>query len=71
MNEKQAFDAIRNAIRLENLGRDVAAKVTPDIIRILKEVATEIKQFPGPDEELPVTCIIGSCCFGWGACFGQ
>ena len=29
MNEQQAYVAIRNAIRLENLGRDVAAKVAP------------------------------------------
>ena len=31
MDEQQAFLAIRNAIRLENLGRDTAAKVTPQL----------------------------------------
>jgi len=52
MNEQQAFKAIRNAIRLENLGRDIAAKITPEILRIMKEVQAEVLKFPGPTEAI-------------------
>lgn len=46
MNEQQAFKAIRNAIRLENLSRDVAAKITPDLLLIFKEVREMVRRFP-------------------------
>jgi SPP1 gp7 family putative phage head morphogenesis protein len=46
MNEQQAFAAIRNAIRLENLGRDVAAKVTPELTAIFKQVRELIGGMP-------------------------
>lgn len=46
MNEQQAFAAVRNAIRLENLSRDVAAKVTPELAVILKQVREMIRTMP-------------------------
>ena len=38
--------AIRNAIRLESLGRNVAAKVTPELVAVMKEVRELIRSFP-------------------------
>ena len=52
MTEDQAFQAIKNAIRLENLGRKTAAKVTPEILRILQEVKREVMAFPGPSDAI-------------------
>ena len=52
MNEQQAFRAVRNAIRLENLSRDVAAKIIPQLVDIFKQVKAEVRDFPGPDEAL-------------------
>ena len=46
MNEQQAYAAVRNAIRLENLSRDVAAKVTPEILAIFKQLRGLIETFP-------------------------
>lgn len=46
MNEQQAFATVRNAIRLENLGRDLAAKVTPELAEIFKSVRETIKNLP-------------------------
>ena len=47
MNEQQAYAAVRNAIRLENLSRDVAAKVTPEIVAIFKQLRELIEEtFP-------------------------
>ena len=46
MIEDQAFAAIRNAIRLENLSRDLAAKVTPELAMIFKEVREIVKTMP-------------------------
>ena len=49
MNEQQAYMAIRNAIRLENLGRAVAAKVTPELVAVMKQVRELISAFPAED----------------------
>lgn len=46
MDEQQAFRAIRNAIRLENLGRDTAAKVTPQLVEVMKQVRELVKGLP-------------------------
>lgn len=46
MDEQQAFRAIRNAIRLENLGRDVAAKVTPQLREAYKFLQDLIANLP-------------------------
>lgn len=46
MNEEQAFAAIRNAIRLENLGADVARKITPELARIFAEVRRIVRTMP-------------------------
>jgi hypothetical protein len=49
VNEQQAYMAIRNAIRLENLGRAVAAKVTPELVAVMKQVRELISAFPAED----------------------
>ena len=46
MDEQQAFRAIRNAIRLETLGRDVAAKVTPQLREAYKYLQDLIANLP-------------------------
>ena len=46
MDEQQAFRAIRNAIRLENLGRDIAAKVTPQLREAYKYLQDLIANLP-------------------------
>jgi len=46
VNEQQAYMAIRNAIRLENLGRNAAAKVTPELVAVMKQVRAAIEAFP-------------------------
>jgi len=46
LNEQQAYMAIRNAIRLENLGRNAAAKVTPELVAVMKQVRAAIEAFP-------------------------
>ena len=46
MDEQQAFRAIRNAIRLESLGRDVAAKVTPQLREAYKYLQELIANLP-------------------------
>lgn len=46
MDEQQAFRAIRNAIRLENIGRDAAAKVTPQLVEVMKQVRELVKGLP-------------------------
>ena len=38
--------AIRNAIRLESLGRNVAAQITPELMAVMKEVRAAIEAFP-------------------------
>jgi hypothetical protein len=49
LNEQQAYMAIRNAIRLENLGRNVAAKVTPELVAVMKQVRELIGSLPAED----------------------
>ena len=49
MNEQQAYLAIRNAIRLENLGRDVAAVVTPELVAVMQQVRELIGDLPAED----------------------
>jgi len=51
MNEKQAFAAIRNAIRLENLSRDLADKVTPALALIFKSVRELLRSLPAGEVE--------------------
>ena len=46
MDEQQAFRAIRNAIRLESLGRDVAAKVAPLLREAYKYLQELIANLP-------------------------
>ena len=46
MDEQQAFRAIRNAIRLESLGRDVAVKVTPQLREAYKYLQELIANLP-------------------------
>jgi hypothetical protein len=46
VNEQQAYMAIRNAIRLESLGRNVAAQITPELMAVMKEVRAAIEAFP-------------------------
>ena len=46
MDEQQAFRAIRNAIRLESLGRDVAAKVMPQLREAYKYLQDLIANLP-------------------------
>ena len=49
MTEEQAFQAIRNAIRLENLGRKTAQKVTPEFLAIYKQAAQMISRIDSGD----------------------
>ena len=44
--EEVAFAAIRNQIRLENLGRDVARKLTPQLREVFKEISRQIASLP-------------------------
>ena len=44
--EEVAFAAIRNQIRLESLGRDVARKLTPQLREIFKEISRQIASLP-------------------------
>ena len=44
--EELAFAAIRNQIRLENLGRDVARRLTPQLREIYKEISRQIASLP-------------------------
>jgi Phage Mu protein F like protein len=46
VNESQALAAIRNALRLENLSRDLAAKVTPELALIFKNVRETLRTMP-------------------------
>ena len=46
MDEQQAFRAIRNAIRLESLGRDLAAKVAPQLREAYKYLQDLIANLP-------------------------
>jgi SPP1 gp7 family putative phage head morphogenesis protein len=46
VDERQAFLAIRNAIRLENLGRNVAGKVAPQLREAFKVLRLEISEWP-------------------------
>lgn len=46
MNERQAFLAIRNAIRLENLAEDVARRVSPELRAIFNELGQQFKAMP-------------------------
>ena len=46
MNERQAFLAIRNAIRLENLAEDVARRVSPELRAIFNELGEQFKAMP-------------------------
>jgi hypothetical protein len=46
LNEAQAFAAIRNALRLENLSRDLAAKVTPELAMIFKSIRETLRTMP-------------------------
>jgi hypothetical protein len=46
MDERQAFAAIRNAIRLENLSRDMAAKVAPELAMIFKSIRETLRTMP-------------------------
>ena len=49
MNERQAFQAIRNAIRLENLSKRIAAKVTPLLLEAFKEVQQGVSRINSGD----------------------
>jgi hypothetical protein len=46
MNEAQAFAAVRNAIRLENISRDLAAKVAPELAMIFKSIRETLRTMP-------------------------
>jgi hypothetical protein len=46
MDERQAFAAIRNAIRLENLSRDLAGKVAPELAMIFKSIRETLRTMP-------------------------
>lgn len=46
MDEQQAFSAIRNTIRLENLSSKAAAKVSPELVEIFRGLKAEIERFP-------------------------
>jgi hypothetical protein len=46
MIEDQAFAAIRNALRLENLSRDLASKVTPELAMIFKSIRETLRTMP-------------------------
>ena len=46
MNERQAFLAIRNAIRLENLAEGVARRVSPELRAIFDELGQQFKAMP-------------------------
>ena len=44
MTEDQAFEAIKNAIRLENLSRETAAKVTKQLLEVFEEAKRMISR---------------------------
>lgn len=46
MTEREAFLAIRNAIRLENIGRKVSAKITPSLREAFKVLQLQISDWP-------------------------
>ena len=51
MNERQAYLAIRNAIRLENLSSDVAQKVAPQLRAIFNELGNQFRRVPAGNIE--------------------
>ena len=51
MNERQAYLAIRNAIRLENLSDDVAQKVAPQLRAIFNELGKQFRRVPAGNIE--------------------
>jgi SPP1 gp7 family putative phage head morphogenesis protein len=51
VNEQQAYLAIRNAIRLEDLGVRTAAEITPELTRIFRWLGDQIRALPGGEIE--------------------
>jgi SPP1 gp7 family putative phage head morphogenesis protein len=51
MNERQAYLAIRNAIRLENLSDDMAKKVAPQLRAIFNELGNQFRRVPAGNIE--------------------
>ena len=49
MTEDQAFEAIKNAIRLENLSRETAAKVTKQLLDVFEEAKRAISRIDTGD----------------------
>ena len=49
MTEQEAFWSIRNALRLENIGRDVAAKIAPQLLDVYKQAASMISRIDSGD----------------------
>ena len=49
MTEDQAFEAIKNAIRLENLSRETAAKVTKQLLEVFEEAKRAISRIDTGD----------------------
>ena len=49
MTEDQAFEAIKNAIRLENLSRETAAKVTKQLLEVFEEAKRMISRIDSGD----------------------
>ena len=46
MNERQAYLAIRNAIRLENFSDDIARKIAPELRAIFNELGEQFRTMP-------------------------
>jgi SPP1 gp7 family putative phage head morphogenesis protein len=51
VNEQQAYLAIRNAIRLENLSVETAAKIAPELARIFGWVTEQLRRLPAASLE--------------------
>jgi hypothetical protein len=49
MNERQAYLAIRNAIRLENLSDELARKVAPQLRAVFDELSRQFRRLPPGD----------------------
>ena len=49
MTEEQAFEAIRNIVRLESLSRETAAKVSKQLREVFKEAKREVSQIDPND----------------------
>ena len=49
MLEEQAFSAIKNALRLENLSRESASRVAAELAQIFRQIRLMVREWPKED----------------------